>query len=177
MTKIPSKTTTTSKTLTTTTATTSTSEHDWCNLDNYDVAVQQRLNSSKDIIVVDELDDKTYEEAKRVCEIICGRLYFPSTLKENDEVQSVIKRLVNHTWLYHYGNIWLRMTYNETDGTWYDPDNKEDLTFLNFDRHDRIREYAGFMEHHVIMDIEYDGKWWSRAGIQKHSPYVVCEPT
>ena len=63
-------------------------------------------------------------------------------------------------------------------GTWYDPDNKEDLTFLNFDHYDRIREYgAGTMEHHVIMDTKFDGKWWSRDGTRRYSPYVVCEPT
>ena len=59
-----------------TTTTTSTSKYDWCNLDNYDVAVQHRLNSSKDIIVVDEIDDfeidnhNTYENAKSVCKNI-----------------------------------------------------------------------------------------------------------
>ena len=160
MTKIPSKTTTTSKTLTTTT-TTSTSKHGWCNLDNYDVAVQQRLNSSKDIIVVDEIDDfeidnhNTYENAKSVCENICGRLYFPSTLKENDEVKSVLNRRC----IDDDGRFWLRLAFNQTwanqvptrsynetkpsrtwydhmVGTWYDPDKKENLTFLNFHHSD-----------------------------------------
>ena len=39
-----------------TTTTTSTTKHDWCNMDSYEIAVQQRLISSKDIIVVDNID-------------------------------------------------------------------------------------------------------------------------
>ena len=153
-------------------------KYDWCNLDNYDVAVQQRLDSSKDIIVVAEIDDITYEKAKSVCENICGRLYLPSTLKENDEVESV---LVGH--LKSYGNVWLRMTYNETVRTWYDPDNKEDLTFLNFHPYDEIRDCTvnrncvteNTKEHHAVM--YHNGEWWSRAGDNKYSDYVFCELT
>ena len=152
-----------------TTTTTSTTKYDWCNLDNYDVAVQQRLDSSKDIIVVAEIDDITYEKAKSVCENICGRLYLPSTLKENDEVESV---LVGH--LKSYGNVWLRMTYNETVRTWYDPDNKEGLSFLNFDPCDNINS-TYTREHHAMLD--WMGDWWSKAGNMYHSQFVLCELT
>ena len=177
MTKI---TNTTSKTLTTTTTTpitnttTSTAKQDWCNLDNYEINVQKRLNSSKEIIVVAAIDDNTYEKAKSVCEDICGRLYFPSTLKENDEVESV---LVHHLKNYGYNtnNVWLRMTYNETAETWYDPDNKEDLTFLNFDESDKILDLIFAKQHYAKMD--YDGQWRSRSCFYHYSPYVLCELT
>jgi len=122
--------------------------------------------------------DNKYEEAKIVCENHCGRLYFPSTLKENDEVESILFRCRFYRCIYDVGNVWLRMTYNETVGTWYDPDNSKDLTFLNFHHTDVIRECAGSMEHHAVMDIGNDGQWWSRAGIQNsYSPYVLCELT
>ena len=69
------------------------------------------------------------------------------------------------------------MTYNETVGTWYDPDNKEDLTFLNFHNSDVIREYRG-MEHHAVMNYKDDGKWFSKAGIKsKYTSKVLCELT
>ena len=67
------------------------------------------------------------------------------------------------------------MTYNETVGTWYDPDNKEDLTFLNFDHSDEIRYLTFTTEHHAVMD--YDGKWRSRDLFFHYSPYVLCELT
>ena len=167
----------------TTVSTTSITKHGWCNLDNYEIAVQQRLNSSKDIIVVDEIDDNTYEKSKSVCEDICGRLYLPSTLKENDELESV---LVGHLKNYGYwtNDVWLRMTYNETAGTWYDPDNKKDLTFLKFHPYDEFRDcsatccnqYCGdAKEHHAVMD--HNGEWWSRADNNEYSEYVFCELT
>ena len=149
-------------------------------MEYYDVAEHQRLNSSKDIIVVDEIDDHTYETAKSVCENICGRLYFPSTLKDNFEVYSILDRVNGR---YKSGYIWLRMTYNETVETWYDPDNKEDLTFLKFHPNDKIYdctgkwycEEGGAKEHHAVMDN--NGKWWSREGDKKYSEYVFCELT
>ena len=134
---------------------------------------------------MDEIDKHTYEQAKSVCENICGRLYLPLTLKENDEVVSVLKGCcvnlcgcrVNRC-SFDVEDIWLRMTYNETDGTWYDPDNKEDLTFLNFHRGDRIRECSRNMEHHAVMNYKDDGKWFSKVGIKsKYTSYVLCELT
>ena len=142
--------------------------------------MQQRLNSSKDIIVVDGIDENTYETAKTICEDTCGRLYLPSTLKENYEVQSVLNRLRVNIGRY-IGYVWLRMAYNETVGTWYDPDNKEDLTFLKFHPSDEIRDCTGksycgnTKEHHAVLD--HNGKWWSRAGSNKYSKYVICELT
>ena len=68
--------------------------------------MQQRLNSSKDIIVVDGIDENTYETAKTICEDTCGRLYLPSTLKENYEVQSVLNRLRVNIGRY-IGYVWL----------------------------------------------------------------------
>ena len=128
---------------------------------------------------MDEINENTYKKARSVCENICGRLCLPTTLKENDEVESV---LVRHLKNYGYwtNNVWLRMTYNGTVGTWYDPDNKKDLTFLNFDHFDDILNitdlnWGSTKEHNAVMD--YDGDWWSRAGIFHTSLYVLCELT
>ena len=178
-------TSTTTTTTPTTTTTTSTKAHDWCNLDNYEVAVQHRLDSSKDVIVVAEIEDNTYEKAKSVCEDICGRLFLPSTLKENESLRNRCD-VIGYCGITDrgIGNVWLRMTYNETVGTWYDPDNKKDLTFLKFHRIDEIRDcsvtccnrYCGdAKEHHAVMD--HNGEWWSRAGNNEYSEYVFCELT
>ena len=116
---------------------------------------------------------------ENVCENICDRLYLPSKLKENDEVESVLNSCrINRRCRYGVENIWLRMTYNETVEIWYDPDNKEDLTFLNFHRSDVIRKCSGNMEHHAVMNYKDDGKWWSRTGIHlQYTSYVLCELT
>ena len=136
---------------------------------------------------MDEIDYNTYEKAKSVCEKICGRLYLPSTRKENYEVQSILDRRVACRYIdghYKIEYVWLRMTYNETAGTWYDPDNNEDLTFLKFHPTDEIRECTGIWynkvcgitkEHHAVMD--HNGEWWSRADNNEYSEYVFCELT
>ena len=67
------------------------------------------------------------------------------------------------------------MTYNETAETWYDPDNKENLTFLNFDQSDKILDLTFTKQHYAVMD--YDGQWRSRGAIFHYSPYVLCELT
>ena len=73
------------------------------------------------------------------------------------------------------------MTYNETAETWYDSDNKEDLTFLNFDHSDEslylIRNYYTYYTKgdHAVMN--YDGEWRSRGRFFHYSPYVLCELT
>ena len=70
---------------------------------------------------MDEIFDNKYEKAKSVCENICDRLYFPSTLKKNDKVESVLNRYDDgnvNRYGYDVGNVWLRITQNETVGTW-----------------------------------------------------------
>ena len=147
--------TTSTATITTSTATTTTSttKHDWCNLDNYEVALQQRLDSSKDIIVVEKIYDNTYEKAKSVCEDICGRLYLPTTLTENESLR--LRGVDGHP-IYNVDN------------------NKEDLSFLNFDPCDNINS-TYTREHHAMLD--WMGDWWSKAGNMYHSQFVLCELT
>ena len=173
--------TSTSKTTTTrtTTTTSTTAKLEWCNLDGHEVIVQKRLRTSKEIIVVDDIEDQTYQKAKSVCENICGNLYFPSTMNETDEVESVLELPRN-------GYVWLRITYNETTGKWYDPEYKETLTFVNFDSFDKIRDCGNndkrihncgtTKEHHALTD--YGGEWWSRSQTSKTtSENVLCELT
>ena len=173
-------TTTTTPTTTTTTLTTTQVKLEWCNLDNYHVQGQERLNSSKNIIVLGEINDKTYDKAQMVCKDICGDLYFPSSQKENDEVESVLdgRRGYSHD----IGWVWLRIHYDQSDGKWKDPDNKENLTFTNFE--DRW-VWEDKHEDHAVMSSW--GKWLvrkescdfnnyaDRIHPQSFWDYVLCE--
>ena len=71
----------------------------------------KRLTSSKTIILVDVshevMNTPTYEDAKRTCENICGSLYFPSTLKENNEVDSFLAAQKGFAYL----DIWIRLVF------------------------------------------------------------------
>ena len=64
---------------------------DWCNLTQYSSVVTKRLEStSKNILVLDTESAPSFNDAKRACESLCGRLYFPSTLKENEELEDFL---------------------------------------------------------------------------------------
>ena len=162
------KTTSTTTTPTTTTTVTTQVKLDWCNLTDYKVEFQHRLNSSKQIIVLDEIDDKTFDDAKRVCDTICGDLYFPSSQKENDDLQSFLKDRPNGSRNINW--LWLRIIYDETAEEWKDIDNKENLTFTNF-----LSYYSkNSDENHAVMTRS--GGWvYESKTYDTHSPYVLCE--
>ena len=101
--------TVTSTTSTTTTTTTTTTTKNWCNLWQYHVR-PKRLKSSNGIILIELTYFPTYNDAKSACKNLCGSLYFPSTLDENNEVEAI---LANQKSL-KYRDIWLRKT-SQTD--------------------------------------------------------------
>ena len=102
--------------------------------------------------------------AKIICESICGAMYFPSTLTENNEVQAIIK---------NYGYIWIRISDAEKEGTWKDPDNKEVLTFTNWDSGQPNN--SGGDQHWGFMRSS-DGEWGDADDSYALS-YIVCELT
>ena len=118
--------------------------------------------------MVDLLRSPTFNDANSTCESVCGRIYFPSTADENDEVAKFL--IDQKSWM----NIWLRLVYNKTEDAWKDPDNKEILTSELFHRCDAIESCA---TQYVYMN--YRGEWWSNCESDTRllSSDVVCELT
>ena len=127
-TTITTTTTTTTTTISTTTSTifttTATKTLDWCHLIDHSVEKLQRLNSGKNIVILNETDDQIYDYAKAICESICGNLYFPATQEENDQVESVFDTIPSYSSFVNRGNVWIRLFYDEAENKWYDADNK-----------------------------------------------------
>ena len=94
----------------------------WCNLGPQNVIAKKVLSTKKSVILIDS--DKTWREAYNICKSICGAMYFPSTRIENKEVAALVEKH-GASW------IWLRISDEEREGHWKDPDNKESLTFTN----------------------------------------------
>ena len=141
----------------------------WCNLDKYNVVIQTRLRPTKNIIVVDDIDDKTYDKAKTVCENICGNLYFPSFKWETVKLGVILDKCHNRS----VGRVWIRIFYNKTAEIWQDIDNKENLTFTNFHPSDLKRNGT---EPHATIGSTYE--WWSHTSTHVPLfPYVLCEHT
>ena len=68
---------------------------EWCNLDMFNVIIKTVLSTSKKIVLLKPSEGKSFYHAKSICESICGNLYFPSTLMENNVVCTIdIRRVV-----------------------------------------------------------------------------------
>lgn len=107
------------------------------------IKVKRVLSTKKNIILLSGLS-KTFKQAKTFCESICGALYFPSSCAEMNEVLSLMSK-------HRIGSIWLRISDEEKEGTWKDPDNKESLTFTFWKRDHGEPDNRYGREHWVTM--------------------------
>ena len=135
----------------------------WCNLGSQNVITKRELSTKKNVILLDP-GRKTWRQAYNICESICGALYFPSTRTENNEVYAI---------MWNYGSIWIRISDEEREGTWKDPDNKESLTFTNW-YWSQPDSYGG--DHDWGTMSKYSGQWYADSDSGTNS-YIVCELT
>ena len=133
----------------------------WCNLALATVIIKTVLSTKKNIILVKPYSSKTFKEAKNLCESMCGAMYFPSTLAENNEVSGITKY-----------RIWIRISDEEKEEVWKDPDDKEALTFANWDSGQPNNGWGG--QHCGYMNN--DGKWGDDND-KTSLDYIVCELT
>ena len=138
---------------------------DWCNLGSHIIITKTVLSTNKNFIFLKPKEEKTFQQAKNICESICGSMYFPSTLTENNEVTAIIRK--NHIY-----DIWIRISDEQTEGVWKDPDNKEALTFTNW--YPGEPDNWNGQEHRGSM--LNDGKWVDYKR-DKAMSYIICELT
>ena len=136
----------------------------WCNLGSHNVIETTVLSTKKSVILIKPDGEKTWRQAYNTCKSICGSLYFPSARIENKEVGALIKKHVG------WSSIWLRISDEEREGHWKDPDNKERLTFTNWGSGQP--DNNGGKEHWGYMNS--DGYWWDTSDTRTHS-HFVCE--
>ena len=71
------------------------------------------------------------------------------------------------------GWFFIRLSDEESEGIWRDPDGKENLTFTNWEERPNGR-YRDVSDH-AIMD--YDGKWRDSTETYEASEFILCEFT
>jgi len=139
---------------------------DWCNLlDAGEILAKTVVSTSKNIIMLKKSDKKNFQDADILCKYICGRIYFPSSFAENNEVFEIAKKSAN----LDTDDIWLRLSDQETEGIWKDPDNRETLTFENWDSGQPNDKWG---QEHV--NFKGPGKWNDYHHTHKVR-HVICE--
>ena len=108
---------------------------------------------------------KSFFQAKSVCESICGNLYFPSTLSE-----SLIARNIAREHGAPDKNIWFRISDEDKEGIWKDPDNKEVLMFTNWVPR-QPDNYRGNENYGIFWHAEK----WNDAPAAYGVSYILCE--
>ena len=133
----------------------------WCNLDLPNIVSHKILSTAKNVLLVKPAKKTNFSQSQKMCEYICGNLYFPSTLEENNEVASIAKEYDVHE---HF----MRISDQETKSLWKDPYNKEGLKFTNWARTQPDGAPLAVMAR--------TGKWWDKK-IQHTVAFNFCELT
>ena len=146
---------------------------DWCNLSKTDskvgkIIAKTFLSTSKNVIMLKPVKKKNFNEAQKLCKSICGSIYFPSSLAENNEVFEIARTAKTE-----HEDIWLRLSDEQTEGVWKDFESREDLTFTNWDK-GQPNNYDGIQ--HRVLFIRNSGKW-NDAVFSFLVTHVICEFT
>ena len=138
----------------------------WCNLPGVigEIITKTVLSTSKNIIMLKQGDRKTFHKAESLCKSICGSIYFPSSLAENNEVIDIARKGGS-------GDIWIRLTDEEAEGIWKDPENRDYLTFNNWEE-GQPNNYDN-EQHHAAFTGDL-GKW-NDSPAASAMIHVICE--
>ena len=134
----------------------------WCYLDKFYLEAKAKKytyffekvpSTSKHIIVIESSEGKKFTETLFLCSSICGRMFLPTSKKENDEIFSILgENNVKST----IRSAWIRISDEGTEGTWKDAENKMLVNFTNW-ASGQPNGKADSTEDYGMMIT--DGKW------------------
>ena len=135
--------------------------YEWCNLDSHNVIFQTNLmTTAKKVTLLKPNVKKNFRQSKKICDSICGDLYFPSTLEENNEVATLMRERDIY-------DLLLRISDIEQEWEWKDPDHKEVLHFTNW-----AQTQPNSGEHYAVMSR--NGRWWDK-NVKHLVSHILCQ--
>ena len=142
---------------------------DWCNLSRAgEIKAKAVLSTSKNVIMLKPDSQKNFHGAESLCKSICGRIYFPSSLAENNEVFEIAHKRGSQN-----EDIWLRLSDEDTEGIWKDAENEETLTFKNW-QNGQPNNADRNGQHHAYF-LADSGEWGDANADNSYFAHVICE--
>ena len=126
--------------------------------------------------MIDYPSGKTNDQSRFLCAGICGRMFLPSSQKENDEVSSILRR--NGV----IKSAWIRISDVDNKGIWRDIENNASVIFTNWaSGHPNT---SLFQDPRELANINPNSEWYSMLSFtrdyrnDKHSTKlnsIICE--
>ena len=130
-----------------------------------EILLKKKLSStSKRVVFIKPDSNLFYGRAKLHCLDICGRLYFPSSFSEMNEIKKYASHNQWSSW-----RIWLRISYDKQHWYWKDPDEIQNLELLNWGDGDRNLK----PQNNAL--LASDGKWYASNGNYQNATHLICE--
>ena len=147
----------------------------WCYLDKfyldaklkkYTYFFEKLPSTSKHVIVIESSTTKKFSETLFLCGSICGRMFLPTSKKENDEVYSILGRNGVSS-----KSAWLRVSDEGKENIWRDVESKVLVNFTNWNS-GQPNGASDSDEDYVT--ISTDGKWWDSKPSSTQKT-IICE--
>ena len=144
----------------------------WKNLDllmaeNYSYKTTT-LTSGKNLLLVKSSTD--IFGATRVCGTICGQVFLPKSIEENQQAAKFISSQKAR-------KVWLRATDRDQDGVWRDLQFWTILEFKKWRKNEPNNHGDGFHEEYYVI-LDHNGNWIDfYRGVKDlyYRPLILCE--
>ena len=146
----------------------------WCYLDRFYQETKSKkytyffetLPSTKKNIIVIECpsSQKTFSQSIFLCSSLCGRMFLPSSQKENDEIVSILGRnnMLN--------SFWIRFSDAGREGSWRDIENNAIVNYTNWNSGQPSSSKSTYDYTYMYQS---SGKW--RSTSDQSFSAVICE--
>ena len=151
----------------------------WCYLETqlrslgYTYFLERVTPTSKDIIVIKSSSNRAFYDSLFLCKSICGLMFKPESIEENEEVLSILKRNgINSNYLIRISDK------DETsdrqrskEGIWRDTTDDSPITFTHWEK----GHPSAANSNYDFAYVYYQTGYWRDTTVSSGYPYIICE--